>query len=235
MAATLAYRAGVYSPQMATPRGPAGMPTNGIAIAGMVCGIGGLVLFFFPLVGFLLAVVGVVLGAIGMGRAKRMAGKHLGFAIAGLVCGLVGSVMGLGVLAAVAIPAFLDYNTKPRKTESKVELERMREHIELRGLLPPSSQLELPGRPGEACSGPGLKFEPVAARRWLEDPAWREINFIVDRPSYYSYRWVQQSPTRGYAEAYADLDCDGTVSVTRMDVEFVDGGVTATHHPPTAD
>jgi hypothetical protein len=221
---------------MATPqpgRGPALVPTNGIAIAGMVCGIGGLVLFFLPLVGFLLAVVGVVLGAIGMGRAKRMAGKHHGFAIAGLVCGLVGSVMGLGILAAVAIPAFLEYNTKPRKIESQMQLERMKEHFELRGMLPPSSQGELPGPAGSGCGTRDGKIAALPASEWLADPAWREINFIVNGPSYFSYRWTRESETRGYAEASADLACDGIVSVTRMDVELVDGVVTTRVREPT--
>ena len=214
------------------------MPTNGIAIAGMVCGIGGLVLFFLPLVGFLLAIVGVVLGAIGMGRAKRMAGKHHGFAIAGLICGLVGSVMGLGILAAVAIPAFLEYEqgSRPRKTGARFELQRMAEHIERRGMLPPSSgRVELPGPPGSGCPTYDAKIAPVPASEWLADPAWGEIGFIVNDRSYYSYRWVRQSSTQGYAEAYADLDCDGMISATRMDVELVGGVARTTHHRPTTD
>src|SRR5687768_4312966 len=213
---------------MATPQHPsATMPTNGIAVAGMVCGIGGLVLFFLPLVGFLLAVVGVVLAAIGMGRAKRAGGKHLGLAIAGLVCGLLGSVMGLGVLAAVAIPAFLEYNHKPRRIDSEVQLERIREHIELRGMLPPSSREILPGPAGSGCGTRDGKIPRAPASAWLADPAWSEINFIVNEPSYFTYRWTRESETRGYAEAAADLDCDGIVSVTRMDIELVDGAVTA--------
>lgn len=72
----------------ATPtqsQGPTGM-----AIAGMVVGILGLLISWIPIIGLIIAVLGLIFSVVGM---KSVAGK--GMAIAGLVCACLGSVVGL--------------------------------------------------------------------------------------------------------------------------------------------
>ncbi len=76
---------------------PAANPTNGMAIAALVCGI--LSLFcLFPL-GF----VGVGLGVAGLGKAKKTGGSGKGLAIGGIVTGAIGI---LATLAFVALIIF---------------------------------------------------------------------------------------------------------------------------------
>ena len=57
--------------------------SNGLAIAGFVCSIVGLVIF-----GFILGVLAVIFSAIGLKRAEAGA-KGRGFAIAGLIIGII--------------------------------------------------------------------------------------------------------------------------------------------------
>src|SRR6266550_2914960 len=72
------------------PPPPTAAPaSNGVATAGMVLGILGVVLFWLPVVGFAMAIVAVVLGGVGLSRAN-MGGGGRGQAIAGLVLGVVG-------------------------------------------------------------------------------------------------------------------------------------------------
>jgi hypothetical protein len=61
-------------------------PGNGMAVAGLVCGIGGILIF-----GVVLGVLAVVFGSIGLARANRGAG-HRRMAISGIVLGGAGIV-----------------------------------------------------------------------------------------------------------------------------------------------
>jgi hypothetical protein len=71
--------------------------TNGPGIAGMVLGIIGVLMFWFPFIGLPVSIVGLVLSSVGM---KRIDGK--GFAIAGLVLTIIAVVLS-GCIAAFAI------------------------------------------------------------------------------------------------------------------------------------
>ena len=62
---------------------------KGMAIAGMVCGIVGLLFSWVPILGLGLALTGVILGAKGMSAASKGEAGGKGMAIAGLVCGII--------------------------------------------------------------------------------------------------------------------------------------------------
>ena len=64
------------------------MKTNGLAIAGMVVGIVGLVIGFWGIV----PLVGVILSGVALKQINETGDKGKGMAIAGLVCGLIGLV-----------------------------------------------------------------------------------------------------------------------------------------------
>jgi hypothetical protein len=68
---------------------PQASPSNGLAIGGLVLGIGALLFAFIPFVGFAsvpFAIGAVVLGVIGLGKAREI-GQGKGLAIGGLVTG----------------------------------------------------------------------------------------------------------------------------------------------------
>ena len=69
---------------------------NGLAIAGLVCGIVGL--FFFSVV---LGPLAVVFGGVGLSRAKRGAG-HSGMSIAAIVLGVIDIALFVVLVAAAA-------------------------------------------------------------------------------------------------------------------------------------
>jgi len=71
-------------------------PKNGLGIAGMVCGIVGIVLFWIPIVGIVLAILAVVLGALNIKGANEGLANNKGMGITGVVLGVV-------VLAAAII------------------------------------------------------------------------------------------------------------------------------------
>jgi hypothetical protein len=80
-------------PAQSTPQG------NGLAVAGLVLGICGLVLCFLPFLGWVLAILGIVFGAVGMNKANKV-GRGKGLAIAGLICGAIGLILGVGIFIA---------------------------------------------------------------------------------------------------------------------------------------
>ena len=92
-----------YQPGQYYAAGP--LLKNGLGVAGMVCGIIGLVFGFIPLFGIFFAVplgiLGVVFGAVGLRRAKRGEANNRGVAIAGLVTGILALVIGFILFGAV--------------------------------------------------------------------------------------------------------------------------------------
>jgi hypothetical protein len=70
-------------------------PTNGLGVAGFVCGlIGVLVALWAPGLGLILGVLGIVFGAVGCG-ARRVV--HTGLATAGLILGIIGVLVVLAI------------------------------------------------------------------------------------------------------------------------------------------
>jgi hypothetical protein len=90
------------SPQPGAP--PPQQQGNGMAVAGLVLGILGAVLFFVPFIGWILAILGIIFGAVGNSKANKIGGKGKGMAIAGLVLGLIGLVVGVGLF----VKAYMD-------------------------------------------------------------------------------------------------------------------------------
>ena len=77
---------------------PTFAPTNGAAIAALVLGILGVVLFFVPFLGLLFGIVAVILGVVGRGKVRRGEAGNSAAATAGLVLGILGVIAGLAVV-----------------------------------------------------------------------------------------------------------------------------------------
>ena len=75
-------------PYYPPPQPPQQKPGQGLAIAGMVCGIVSLVLFWIPFFGVVPPIVGLVLSVLGMKKLKE-AGVPTGMAVAGMVCSII--------------------------------------------------------------------------------------------------------------------------------------------------
>lgn len=120
--------------------------------------------------------------------------------------GMLLPVATLGMVAAVAIPAFMDYEKKSRKPEAPLQLARLGRNLEAighaDGKLPKGTVALTPAR---SCCETGVKCDEPTA--W-QQPLWQELDFSLDAP--HLFRYSYESDGRSFtAKAVADLDCDG--------------------------
>ena len=129
-----------------------------------------------------------------------------------------------GVVAAVAIPAFIKYTRRSKTTEAIDNLDRLYKDAavyyvtprvdptgaKLPCSLPPSVGWTPAGSP---CDHKGGKY-PGGPDEW-SDPTWRALGFQIDGPHYFRYKF-DANPTvkdgKFTITASADLDCDGVWS-----------------------
>jgi type IV pilus assembly protein PilA len=131
----------------------------------------------------------------------------------------------IGILAAVAIPAFIKYIRRSKTTEAAMNVRKLYdstvsyyegEHAAANGTIVakqfPTPVAWTPGQ-GSCCAGPGNKCAPNPAL-WT-DPTWQALNFGMDDPSYYSYQAAAGVGTGSVVgnsynlQASGDLTCDG--------------------------
>lgn len=124
----------------------------------------------------------------------------------------------LGILAAIAIPAFMKYIRRAKTVEAEMNLRRLYDStIAYYEGQPKSDQAGNPlpmgmpastgpSPPANTCCGqPGDKCKP--ATTIFDDPTWATLNFSVDDPFYYWYVYTS-TPSSFQAIAHGNLDCD---------------------------
>jgi type IV pilus assembly protein PilA len=141
----------------------------------------------------------------------------------------------IGILAAVAIPAFIKYNRKSKTVEATEGLDKVNsgaksyfqaDHYDTSGnILPkyfPSSVGWTPaiGNGATKCCNastnpkcPGGDAES-GVTDWNHN-AWRALQFQLSDPHYFVFQYTSASSNKGAtytSEAAADLDCDSTSS-----------------------
>lgn len=144
----------------------------------------------------------------------------------------------LGILAAIAIPAFVKYIRRAKTTEALMNLRKMfdgsvayyeRDWSNRFGAAVPKQfpgageQLGPTPLTNSCCSPEGDKCAPNAAQ-WAQ-PHWQALNFAVDDPHYYWYQYVAAPPdprTGFTARAMGNLNCAGGYSTFER-VGGVDG------------
>lgn len=141
-------------------------------------------------------------------KASRLEGK-----------GAVAATM--GILAAVAIPAFIKYTRKSKTVEATEALDKIgggarayyvTDHWDRNGnLMPKRFPPSVPMTPTKI---PGCNKKLTPAITW-SSRGWDPLYFALTEPHYYSYSF--QSSGTGAASVYTarahgDLDCDGTLS-----------------------
>ena len=153
------------------------------------------------------------------------------------VAGLAAPVSVLGILAAVAVPAFLDYTHKAKHNEAELELNRigrnLKEYYADNGSLPKGDAPLTPAT--SCCQGPEGKCAADPAQ-W-NNPIWRALAFEIYDPHLFRYSYHSDGKT-ATALAVGDLDCDGTAITYRLDVAPDPTGnlsVTLTEPPPNSD
>ncbi len=147
----------------------------------------------------------------------------------------------IGILAAVAIPAFMDYMKRSKKTEASLQLNKIgknnkRVYAETASFVNIDGG-QLPNKPGTGgcCGGPNNHCAPVPAS-FVADSGWRALDFEIDEPSLFYYQYMRGT-TSFTATATGDLDCDGTEIVYTLAGTAINGepAVTITEPPVNAD
>ena len=130
----------------------------------------------------------------------------------------------IGILAAVAIPAFIKYLRQAKTAEAPANLKKIfdaaatyfdEEHPD-RGVSTTVKERQFPGKAGPTpATPPAGKKVFVAEADWQSDE-WRALKFEINDPIYFSYTFDSNGSTGNAAaftaRAEADLDGDGTYS-----------------------
>lgn len=138
----------------------------------------------------------------------------------------------IGILAAVAIPAFTKYIAKSKSTEAREMIKKIHDGARQYYLDTPQPTMtpepaQFPGpsvgpNPGtstccDANNNPVkcVASDPVIQALWA-NPVWQALHFAMEDPFWYSYTYTLTSPTDFSAIAEGDLDCDTTLSTFTM-------------------
>jgi prepilin-type N-terminal cleavage/methylation domain-containing protein len=133
----------------------------------------------------------------------------------------------IGILAAVAIPAFLDYMKRSKATEAGEQLNAIGK-LQKRAYGDNSSFTQgtataLPvavATGGGVCCGgksvaslttPDNKC-PADAAAFKSDAAWGAMGFAVGEPAAYQYTFTSSTATAFTSTAMGDTDCDNVVA-----------------------
>lgn len=134
----------------------------------------------------------------------------------------------IGILAAVAIPAFMKYIRRSKTSEATMNIRKLfdssvsyysNEYAQRNGepvprQFPNSVALTPADWAGVTCAGDSSKKYPSQEGTW-ENETWQKLNFAIDDPFYYEYEYVSQGTGRDSfftARAHGDLDCDEVLS-----------------------
>jgi hypothetical protein len=123
--------------------------------------------------------------------------------------GLMMPTAALGMMGAVAIPAFMQYMKKSKVSEAAIQLNKLGKNLKtyyvMTGGVPVGTAPLTPA--GSCCDGPNHKCDDPAA--WAKDPVWKELEFSIDQPGLYRYEYTSKDGKTFEAHAVSDLDCDG--------------------------
>jgi len=137
----------------------------------------------------------------------------------------------IGILAAVAIPAFMKYIKKSKTSEARQFVKKIYDgarayYMDRNGretLADTDAGAQFPDNAATGaispvvgtCCASGDKCMPDASL-WT-DETWVALQFSVDDPHYYSYQYTTAASTSNfYGRAFGDLDCNGTYSTFSM-------------------
>jgi type IV pilus assembly protein PilA len=156
----------------------------------------------------------------------------------------------IGILAAVAIPAFLDYIKKSKTSEASLNLNKIGKNLKTQfdadnafpGAPAGPSPTNTPSGGNNCCGGHGTPVNGTAGAvnnkcdakpNEFGTGGWAALEFSVNEPSQYQYSYAPTATTVGSAatvEAYAigDLDCNTVSSTWTLQATAISAGGTVT-------
>ena len=153
----------------------------------------------------------------------------------------------IGILAAVAIPAFMDYMKRSKKTEAGLQLNKIgkgAKRVYSESAAFPHDSVPattLPNRGTTGCCGGGggtdgnhCKAVPAL---FAADDMWKQLDFQIDEDNLFVYDYASPAGTGFTATAIGDLDCD-TIEITYTLTGTANNGnpaVSLSEPPPNSD
>jgi type IV pilus assembly protein PilA len=130
----------------------------------------------------------------------------------------------IGILAAVAIPAFLDYMKRSKATEAEEQLNaisRLQKRfygdyssftLGTATLLPAPVTTSCCAATSGAGGGVDTNKCPANPLAFKNDTVWASMGFAVGEPALYNYSYTATTATAFTAQAVGDVDCDGNLA-----------------------
>ena len=128
-----------------------------------------------------------------------------------ILLGVLGGLMVIGILAAVAIPSFMDYQKKAKRSEADLVLNQLqrsasRYYAEMNA-FPTQASGPTPSQP--CCTFTQRKC-PADPSSWAIEP-WMSLDFEPYESTYFQFEYTPSADGQSFtATATGDLDCDGT-------------------------
>ena len=144
----------------------------------------------------------------------------------------------IGILAAVAIPAFMDYMKKSKKTEASLQLNKIAKNSKVYyNTNAQYSQTAGAKLPAAWSAGTNCKVATPETASFAADAGWALLDFQVDEPNLFQYAYTPSSLSDATATAEGDLDCDGTPITYTLTLSAPAGNAAAliTEPPPNSD
>ena len=131
----------------------------------------------------------------------------------------------IGILAAVAIPAFMDYMKKSKKTEAALQLNKIAKNS--KSYFITNAKFVTTTSDDQPATFPcGAKQQGT----W-SDATWMELDFQIDEPGLFQYKYTGGSSS-ATATAMGDLDCDTTKISYTLTLTSPNGNPTASISEP---
>jgi prepilin-type N-terminal cleavage/methylation domain-containing protein len=134
----------------------------------------------------------------------------------------------LGILAAVAIPAFTRYVKRSKTAEAAGNLSKLAHAqqtyfhaVSERGLTGFANC----GSTYTPAGAPGAAKYPVNLAQWQSNAGFAALGFSLDSPHYYRYTCGSAGPTIFGVYSQADFDGDGVLQEMRRDAAATDGEI----------
>ena len=145
----------------------------------------------------------------------------------------------IGILAAVAIPAFMDYIKRSKRVEASLQLNKIgrsaKRNYSESAMYVTGTAVQLPVRPGigGCCGGPNNHCAPDSTA-FANDAVWRQLDFQIDEANLFYYDYLGTATTFT-AKATGDLDCDGIEIVYTLLGTATNGNPAATLIEPAVN
>ena len=158
----------------------------------------------------------------------------------------------IGILAAVAIPAFMGYMKKSRSTEAMLQLNKMAKNDKANYvaraayyLQPDGVEIATAPNPAASCCSQNFhgekKCDPASGSWTTSD--WVKLDFQIDEGHYFQYQYTGGGNPNGVSgvgrnyrfTAVGDLDCDGTSITYTLAGDSVGGNPSSTISQPSTD